>query len=128
MKPLITHAELLEYCTYNQFTGHFFKNGHSKGRVGYYDKSLKQRVLCISGKKYRETRLAVFYVTGQWPTGRVKTTSSRRSHNTKFRDLVYETDPLKDNIDFWIKHSSEVFTKPKKTTFFQRFLNMFPRI
>jgi len=130
MKPLITHAELLEYCFYDQRSGCFFKTGHIKGRVGYYDKTHKQRVLCINGKKYRETRLAVFYVTGQWPVGRVKNTSSRRSYNTKFRDLVFELPNvfcqaaiIKNDIKY-----GSMLGSTKQPTLFQRFINMFPRL
>lgn len=154
MKQLITHKELIDYCTYNQFTGKFLRNANNKTRIGYYDKSLKQRVLCINGKKYRETKIAVFYVTGQWPVGRVKTTSSRRFYNTKFRDLVYALP--KEEYLYEVKVQDKYFelaksqrmqfcfgngvaqeennsrqeslTFSKKPTYFQRFLRMFPRL
>ena len=89
MKQLITHGELLKYCTYNAKTGIFTlkRNG---ARVGHFDKNNGKRIMNINGKEYREARLAVFYTTGKWPGSYLKNTSKTAQYNTKLRYLVYK--------------------------------------
>ena len=89
MKQLITHEELLAYCSYNPKTGIFTskRNGH---RIGYCDKSKLRRVMTINKDIYQENRLAVFYMTGKWPVGYVRNTSKVSQYNTKLRYLVYK--------------------------------------
>ena len=88
MKQLITHEELLKYCSYNPKTGVFIlkRNG---ARIGHYDKNNEKRTMHINGKKYQEARLAIFYMTGEWPVNYVKNTSKTSQYNTKMRYLVY---------------------------------------
>lgn len=88
MRQLITHEELLKYCAYNAKTGIFTlkRNG---ARIGHYDKNNGKRTMHINGKKYQESRLAIFYVTGKWPGSYVKNTSKTAQYNTKLRYLVY---------------------------------------
>ena len=97
MKELITHEELVKYCKYNPSTGIFTKRT-SGIRVGSYDKATEQRVMNLKGKKYRESRVAVFYVTKQWPVGFVKNISNRRSLNTKFKNLEFKINELKEEF------------------------------
>lgn len=98
-KP-IEHADLLNRIRYNKDTGIF----HSKltgMRIGSYDHVNDNRTLNIDGKKYQEKRVAVFYVTGQWPKGFVKN-KSKCKNVTKFKDLIFklpETGNVTDEPD-----------------------------
>lgn len=84
----ITHTELLDKIQYNPKTGIFFSR-KTKQRIGHYDASNNTRAILINGKKYQETRLAVFYVTGQWPKGFVKNRSACKTV-TKYKDLIFK--------------------------------------
>ena len=84
----ITHQDLLDKIRYNSKTGIFY-NRQTGQRIGHYDASNNTRAILINGKKYQETRLAVFYVTGQWPKGFVKNKSACKTV-TKFKDLIFK--------------------------------------
>jgi hypothetical protein len=130
MKSRLTHKELLDYCTYNQDTGIFAKNNARKTRVGYYDSGLNQRIISINGVKLRETRVAFFYVNEYWPIGNLQNRSRTKHSVTKYKDLDYIK---KGNVIvsvFPVNPSplSCDSSKPKKQSYFQRFLNMFGRL
>lgn len=120
----LTHDYLIQNYRYNKESGIFINQKTGK-RIGFYDKSCKKRKVNICNKNYAETRLAVFYVTGRWPVGVVKSTSKRKEYNTKFRDLTYI-------ISYAHQVSGNFYpvtiNEPKKPTYFQRFLSMFGRL
>lgn len=120
MKQTITHAELLAGYKYVPESG-IFLNLKTGRRIGFYDKSCNKRKININDRNYAETRLAVFYVTGKWPIGFVKSTSKRKAYNTKLRDLNYSITILEGSL----KHAKQ---ETKKSTYFQRFLSMFVRL
>lgn len=88
-KQPIPHEDLLKRIRYNERTGIFYLKSTGM-RIGNYDSSNKHRAILIDGKKYQESRLAVFYVTGQWPRGFVKNKSKRKDLYTKMKDLSYK--------------------------------------
>lgn len=98
MKPNITHEELLSRLSYNKATG-IFINKKTGMRTGHYDKWTGQRGIDINGKKYKETRLAVFYVHGQWPEGNVSNKSKNRISVTKYKDLVFSLPDRREHFD-----------------------------
>ena len=87
-RETITHEELLKVVSYNVKTGIFVSN-RTGLRVGFVKDARGHRVVELRGKRYPETRLAVFYVTGEWPVGYVRNKSKRHERYTKFKDLVY---------------------------------------
>ena len=89
MKQLITHEELLAYCSYNPKTG-IFTSKRNGAKLGYFCKTNEKRIHTIKSKTYQEARLAVFYVTGKWPVGYVRNTSKVSQYNTKLRYLIYK--------------------------------------
>lgn len=77
MKRELSHTRLLAFLKYEPETGEFIwrvrrdtdspagaRAGARGGRGGY-------RSITIDGRKYLESRLAHFYVTGAWPLGQV---------------------------------------------------------
>jgi hypothetical protein len=88
-RETITHEELLKLISYNVKTGIFVSNSTGL-RVGFVKDARGHRVIEIRGKRYPETRLAVFYVTESWPVGYVRNKSKRFERYTKFKDLVYK--------------------------------------
>lgn len=134
MKPLITHAELLDNYKYTPETGIFFNRRTGK-RIGFYDKSCNKRKVNIENRNYAESRLAVFYVTGKWPVGFVKSTSKRKAYNTKLKDLSYKIEKTQSIEDDLTRESLRIIRdqifkikEPKKPTYFQSFLSMFGRL
>ena len=87
-RETITHEDLLKLVSYNPRTGIFVSN-RTGLRVGFVKDSRGHRVIELRGKRYPETRLAVFYVTEAWPAGYVRNKSKRFERYTKFNDLVY---------------------------------------
>ena len=87
-REAITHEDLLKSVAYNAKTGIFVSN-RTGLRVGFVKDSRGHRVIELRGKRYPETRLAVFYVTESWPVGYVRNKSKRFERYTKFKDLVY---------------------------------------
>lgn len=87
-RETITHEELLKAVSYNAKTGIFVSN-RTGLRVGFIKDARGHRVVELRGKRYPETRLAVFYVTGAWPIGYVRNKSKRQDRYTKLKDLVY---------------------------------------
>jgi len=97
-KP-IEHEELLKRVRYNRETGMFYSKLTGL-RIGSFDQiNSGHRCLVIDGKKYQEARVAVFYVTGQWPKGYVKNRSKFKSVVTKFKDLEFKL-PVIGEIQF----------------------------
>lgn len=100
----ITHTELLDKIRYNSKTGIFY-NRLTGQRIGHYDASNDTRAMLINGKKYQETRLAVFYVTGQWPKGFVKNRSACKTV-TKYKDLIFKLPLNNVSVDNWLAGTS----------------------
>lgn len=111
----ITHQELLDKIRYKSRTGIFY-NRQTGQRIGHYDASNDTRAILINGKKYQETRLAVFYITGQWPKGFVKNKSACKTV-TKYKDLIFKLPdiyPTKSEFVAAVRddyHSKENFFK-----------------
>lgn len=109
----LTHQELLEKIRYSKSTGMFYSR-QTGLRIGHYDKENEKRAIRIGNKRYQETRLAVFYVTGKWPKGFVKHKTKCKTV-TKFNDLVFKLeDDKKPGSVEWITEQNE--------TFFSKFL------
>lgn len=69
----VTHHELLEWLGYDPATGVFAwrKSPRNQTLAGSRAGSLEAdgyRRIKLKGRKYREHRLAIFYMTGEWPT------------------------------------------------------------
>lgn len=115
----LTHQELLEKIRYNKSTGMFYSR-HTGLRIGHYDKENEKRAIRIGNKKYQETRLAVFYVTGKWPKGFVKHKTKCKTV-TKFSDLVFK---LEDDCQYPTKQEfacAVMADYHSKENFFKRF-------
>ena len=108
----LTHQELLEKIRYSKSTGMFYSR-QTGLRIGYYDKENEKRAIRIGNKKYQETRLAVFYVTGKWPKGFAKHKTKCKTV-TKFNDLAFRLDEETKPCDI-------VQTIEQKETFFSKF-------
>ena len=96
-RETITHEDLLKVVSYNPNSGIFVSN-RTGLRVGFVKDARGHRVVEIRGKRYPETRLAVFYVNGEWPIGYVRNKSKRSERYTKFKDLVYATSPKYEEL------------------------------
>ena len=124
----ITHTELLDKIRYNSKTGIFY-NRQTGQRIGHYDASNNTRAILINGKKYQETRLAVFYVTGQWPKGFVKNKSACKTV-TKYKDLIFRLPANNVSVDNWLVGTSPQYKSGgtvsdndhSKENFFKRFM------
>lgn len=79
MSKTIAHTALLATLEYDQETGHFVRRGNPKILGG--DNGQGYLIICLSGQRYRAHRLAVFYVTGQWPAHEVDHINGNRSDN-----------------------------------------------
>lgn len=106
--PNVTHAQLLQLLHYAPGTGVFTwmidrrrgknRNGHliaSAGDVaGGVDKESGYVQLVFSGGRCRGHRLAVFYMTGSWPSGEVDHKNTIRSDNRwdNLRDVPRQTN------------------------------------
>lgn len=88
-RETITHEDLLKLIAYNPKTGIFVSN-RTGLRVGFVKDARGHRVVELRGKRYPETRLAVFYTTGSWSAGYVRNKSKRHDRYTKLKDLVYK--------------------------------------
>ena len=84
----ITHEKLLQLIKYNKSTGIFIRR-RTGLRTGFVNSSNGFRAIELEGKRYTEPRLAVFYVNGQWPEGKVQHKGKSR-RVTKFIDLSYQ--------------------------------------
>ena len=94
-KPNITHQRLLQLLDYNPETGEFFwksdrgrlaKKGGVAGTIdGGYVK------IIIEGKKYSAHRLAMFYMTGEWPPMKIDHFNTNGIDN-RFANLRNATD------------------------------------
>lgn len=83
---ILTADRLHEVLDYDQNTGVFVwkrKTGSRAvpGQVAGCDHSLGYRFVCVDGKRYKEHRLAWFYVHGQWPVGEVDHIDGSRNNN-----------------------------------------------
>lgn len=111
----LTHQELLEKIRYNKSTGMFYSK-QTGLRIGHYDKENGKRAIRIGNKKYQETRLAVFYVTGKWPKGFVKNRSACKTV-TKYKDLIFKLPDIYPTKSEFVAavtddyHSKENFLK-----------------
>ena len=76
----LTQARLKELVNYDPDTGKFckVKNGAPMGHV---KKALGYVILYIAGKQYLAHRVAVFYMTGRWPTEDTDHANGIRSDN-----------------------------------------------
>ncbi len=76
----LTQARLKELVNYDPDTGKFckVKNGAPMGHV---KKALGYVILYIAGKQYLAHRVAVFYMTGCWPTEDTDHANGIRSDN-----------------------------------------------
>jgi hypothetical protein len=115
MRETIAHADLLNRIRYNGKTGQFFSRKTGQ-RLGYIKNEKGARSIDICGKKYQETRLAVFYTHGKWPIGNVKHTS-RSNRVTKLKDLVYDihkTETFKNIPTVLVGQNMSMFCRFKK--------------
>lgn len=70
---MITQQELKEYVTYNKITGAFLNK--KTGRIATTKEKTKSGIrlrIYIKGVGYYASRMAVLYVTGEYPDGFVK--------------------------------------------------------
>jgi len=76
--PSLTHQQVRDALDYNPATGEFVwkispaKNVKSGTRAGGYSKSNSYRYIRLFGEEVTESRLAWFYMTGEWPKRRVR--------------------------------------------------------
>lgn len=85
-KPILTAERLRDVLDYNPDTGAFVWKVQSgsrgiPGSVAGSDHVLGYRILSVDGRRYKEHRLAWFYVYGKWPTGEVDHIDGHRSNN-----------------------------------------------
>ncbi len=83
----ISHDHLINLLKYNKTTGIFIRR-RTGLRTGFVNSKNGFRAIELDGKRYTETRLAVFYETGKWPVGKVQHRGKSR-RVTKFNDLNY---------------------------------------
>lgn len=81
----LTHSRLLEVISYDQETGIFYRRASrfpaQIGKpTGCLDSTRYVRIY-VDGYAYLAHRLAVFYVTGQWPDGEVDHMDGKRGNN-----------------------------------------------
>lgn len=91
---ILTAERLREVLDYNAETGVFVwkqRTGSRSvpGQVAGCDHSLGYRFVCVDGKRYKEHRLAWFYVHGVWPLGEVDHIDGSRNNNviSNLRDV-----------------------------------------
>lgn len=82
---MITLERLKELLTYTPETGAFvwkLKCGRRGpgGSAGYIN-TLGRRIIMIAGKSYIASRLAIFYMTGNWPIGDVDHIDRNRAND-----------------------------------------------
>jgi hypothetical protein len=87
MKDAITHERLLHLLQYDPETGWFTwrvrRNQHADvgDRAGYLSLQNGYRYMNIGGRLYLAHRLAVFYMTGEWPASDVDHQKGDRDDN-----------------------------------------------
>lgn len=94
MIDYLEHKELIKILSYNKKTG-LFKwlikpcRNIRKGKVAGYHRSDGRRKIMIHGVKYYASRLAWFYVYGQWPENEIDHINGIRSDDriTNLRDV-----------------------------------------
>lgn len=72
-KPDITHEELISLLRYNPLDGRWTwlqNRSSNKVKAGAFAGSFSgdRLYVCVKGKVYLGSKLAWFYMTGQWPT------------------------------------------------------------
>ena len=79
MREALTHARLLEVLFYDKQTGVFTRK--ASGRVVGSDNGNGYLKISIDDTQHRAHRLAMYYVTGEWPTDQVDHIDGNRSNN-----------------------------------------------
>lgn len=94
VNPSLTLERLHELLTYDPETGHFTwratRSPNGKANAGSRAGSLKAngyRQLTIDCVKYKEHRLARFYVTGEWPASDVDHKATKAKDDNRFGNL-----------------------------------------
>ena len=101
--PLLSHQQILDALDYNPATGVFkwkispAKNVKAGTIAGGNSKSNEYRYIRLNNHEVTEGRLAWFYMTGEWPEGRVKYKNGdkqdcRFENLTTFRKIAGEWD------------------------------------
>jgi hypothetical protein len=101
--PLLSHQQILDALDYNPATGVFkwkispAKNVKAGTIAGGNSKSNEYRYIRLNNYEVTEGRLAWFYMTGEWPEGRVKYKNGdkqdcRFENLTTFRKIAGEWD------------------------------------
>lgn len=101
--PLLTHQQVLDALEYNPVTGVFkwkinpAKNVKAGTIAGGSSKGNDYRYIRLRNYEVTECRLAWFYMTGEWPTGRVKYRNGdkndcRFENLTTFRKIAGDWD------------------------------------
>lgn len=111
---MITHSKLLETLSYNKDTGIFTWVRPAFNKTQYIGKQAgsigKENYLFIKidSKRYSASRLAWFYVTGQWPEGVIDHIDHNVQNNAidNLRDIT-----IAENCQNQIKHHKDSSTK-----------------
>jgi len=122
-RETITHEDLLKVVSYNVKTGIFVSN-RTGLRIGFVKDAKGHRVVEVRGKRYPETRLAVFYVTGEWPVGYVRNKSKRYERYTKFKDLVYTTNNKYGSSNTKINTIESTMNQAAERSFYERVIKL----
>lgn len=85
---MITHHELVKLICYDPITGSLHKRGSDLGRLKPARRC--RQVIHLGGKQYLASRLAWFYMTGQWPKGLIDH-RNRNPHDNSWDNLREST-------------------------------------
>ena len=104
--PSFTHQQVRDALDYNPATGEFMwkispaKNVKSGTRAGGFSNTNGYRYIRVLGEEVTESRLAWFYITGEWPERRV------RFKNGNTQDCRFENLTLYNGIGGEFDHKT----------------------